>query len=128
MVRLSQLANVLVSLAALVGCVVAPPQSAEEQVRERAQERWDALVAGNVEAAYALLSPGARQARSFPAYRAMIKTGFWKRAVVDRVECPSSETCKVMVVVEYLYRGTLVSTPIFEDWVLSDQKWWAAAG
>ncbi len=115
-------------LACVTGCVTATPQSIEEQVRQRAQERWDALVAGNVERAYALLSPGARQARSLPAYRAMIKTGFWKRAVVDRVECQSSETCKVMVMVEYVYRGTLISSPIFEDWVLADQRWWAAAG
>jgi len=63
-------------LACVTGCVIVAPQSTEEQVRQRAQARWDALVAGNVEGAYALLSPGARQARSLPAYRAMIKTGF----------------------------------------------------
>jgi len=119
------LVGVLV-LACMTGCVTVVPQSAEEQVRRRAQERWDALVAGNVEAAYALLSPGARQARSLPTYRAMIKTGFWRRAVVDRVECQSSEKCKAVVMVEYLHRGMLVSTPFFEDWVLADREWWAA--
>lgn len=117
----------VLAVVSLTGCAAVSPPSVEEQVRARAQERWDALVAGNLEAAYALLSPGARQARSLPAYRATIRTGFWKRAVVDRVECSTAETCKVMVVVEYLYRGTPVSTPIFEDWVLSNRKWWAAA-
>lgn len=126
--RLGLVACWLLFLAGVTGCVTGPSGRVEEQVRQRAQERWDALVAGNVEAAYALLSPGARQARSLPSYRAMIKTGFWKRAVVDRVECPSSEMCKVVVVVEYLYRGSLVSSPVFEDWVLSEQRWWAAAG
>jgi hypothetical protein len=58
----------------------------------------------------------------------MIRLGFWKQAKVERVECPSAETCKVVVVVEYMFRGSLVPSPIKEEWVWRDRQWWAVAG
>lgn len=108
------------------GCVSAPglKGTAEERVRARAQERWDALIAGDVEKAYSYFSPGARQARSLASYRAMIRVGFWKSAKVESVECPSPGVCRVAVQVEYTFRGADLFSPVKEEWVLSDQQWW----
>lgn len=121
----------LAGAALLVACGVlqpgSPPQ-VEESVRARAQQRWDALLAGDVEKAYGFLSPGARQTRSFASYSAMIRKGFWAKAVVEGVVCPSTSVCKVTVVVDYNFRGSLVSSPVSEDWVFADGQWWAAAG
>lgn len=123
--------SAVVAVSLLVACSAPPtgsPLRVEEEVRVRAQQRWDALVAGDVEKAYGFLSPGARQARSLGTYSAVIRKGFWSKAVVERVDCPSPSVCKATVSVEYLFRGSRVASPVSEDWVLADGQWWAAAG
>jgi len=98
------------------------------EVRKLAQQRWDALVAGDIEKAYGFLSPGTRQARSLTSYRALIRVGFWQSAQVDQVECPSADVCKVVVMVEYVFRGSLVRSPLSESWVYREGRWWAVSG
>lgn len=116
----------------VAGCGSVPLEAAtsssEQKVGDRAQQRWDALVAGQVEKAYEFLSPGTRQARSLQSYKALIRLGFWREAKVERVECASQEQCKVTVVVKYLHRGSVISSPVFEDWVLVERQWWAVSG
>ena len=103
-------------------------ESAESRVKARAQHRWDALVAGEVERAYSFLSPGSRQARSLTSYRAVVRVGFWKGARVTRVDCPDQERCRVSVEVDYLFKGSAISSPVIEEWVFANGEWWAALG
>lgn len=113
---------------AVAGCAgsqaVKPAASDAEIVRQRAQERWDALVGGDVNKAYGFLSPGTRLANSLSAYSASVRPGLWKKVVVERVECPEADVCDAHLLVEYAYRGSRIATPMKESWVRSGGEWW----
>lgn len=116
----------------IVGCAATPDvvpaigakESASQAVARRAADRWEALVAGDVARAYTFLSPGSRQAYSKENYSALIRPGLWKKARVDRVECPEADRCEVEVQVEYVIRGMAVNTPLRETWTQSGAEWW----
>lgn len=114
------------ALALMAGCA-APFQgggaSREEVVRERAQQRWDALVSGDLEKAYGFLSPATRQVISLASYSSSIRAGFWKKATVERVECREADLCDVHLTVEYS-RGASVATPLRESWSHGGGQWW----
>jgi hypothetical protein len=120
--------SVSVGLAAvglLAACAGVPPaQPAAEMVKARAQERWDALVKGDVPKAYAFLSPGSRAVTDLESYRESIKRGFWKSAQVTGAECSSDEACEVTAEIEYAYRGSRVKSPLKETWVRQEKDWW----
>jgi hypothetical protein len=119
-----------VMLGVLVGCAGIPSDgistrsaSPEEIVAERAQKRWDALVAGDVEKAYAYLSPASRQIRSLAVYRSSLKIGFWKAAKVERVLCPETRLCEVHLIIEYV-QGFTIASPARESWAQTEGQWW----
>jgi len=108
----------------LAGCAGIPERTAEEAVRARAQERWDALVKGDIEKAYAFLSPGSRAVIDLRSYSETIRRGFWKSARVQQVECGSAEACDATSEIEYEYRGSRIKTPLKESWVRQEKDWW----
>jgi len=108
----------------LGGCATVPERPAEEVVRERAQQRWDALVKGDVEGAYRFLSPGSRQINTLEAYKSSIRRDFWKSAKVNKVTCTGGETCEVEAEVEYEFRRSRFKTPLAETWVKQESNWW----
>ena len=129
--RLGVLCAVLTGLfASVAGCASKATGlgAAESQVKARAQQRWDALVAGEVERAYSFLSPGTRQSRSLASYRALVRVGFWKGARVSSVYCPDQDRCKVSLEVDYVFKGSAIASPVVEEWVFADGEWWAALG
>ncbi|MDD5402904.1 MAG: hypothetical protein PHZ14_00010 [Sulfuricella sp.] len=109
----------------LGACATAPaPADASAEVRALAQARWDALVRGDVSAAYGYLSPASRASLSLLQYQQRIHVGFWKRAVVESVSC-EPEVCKVGVNITYDYQMAKgVETSLSESWVKEDGKWW----
>lgn len=119
--------------AVLLGaCATAPapsveapgPTDASAEVRGLAQGRWDALLRGDVTAAYAYLSPATQSAVSLLQYQQRIRVGFWRRAVVEAVTC-EPEVCKVGVTITYNYGQVKgVETPLSESWVKEGGKWW----
>lgn len=115
-------------LAAMVGllaaCAAIGTQSPQDVVRERAQARWDALVKGDFQAAYAYLSPGSREVLSEANYVAGLGRSFWKSAKVDKVECISDAACNVDATIEYEFQGRLIRTPLRESWVREGSQWW----
>src|SRR5258705_4087350 len=56
-------------------------------VKERSEARWQALIKGDLDAAYAYLSPGSKATTSIEAYRRQIRPGLWRAVKVDTVEC-----------------------------------------
>ena len=98
--------------------------NAADVVRERSQQRWDALVAGDVQKAYSFLSPGTREANTLSAYASNVKFGFWKKALVDRVDCPEADLCIVSLRVDYVHRGSRIESPTTESWIRSGGEWW----
>lgn len=95
----------------------------EQIVAERAQQRWDAMVAGDLTKAYGFLSPATRQVVTLVGYSSSTRAGFWKKAKVERVECPTAELCHVHLTVEYK-RGSTIATPLRESWTKSQGEWW----
>jgi hypothetical protein len=109
---------------AVAGCAAMKPQSPEEAVRERAQARWDALVKGDVKAAYAFLSPGSRAVMTSESYASSIRVGFWKSAQVNRVACENPEKCEAQATIEYEYNGQRLKAPVREVWIRERTDWW----
>jgi len=125
---LSALAGALTVLA--TGCAsLGVGQTADKIVLERAQARWDALVARNWNAAYPYL---------VPAYRALVPlsrygnqfTGpiQWEGAKATSAACEAKRcTVKVEVRFRTLLPGHLErssSTYVDEVWVLEDDGQW----
>jgi hypothetical protein len=111
-------------LAACSGSAAKKSQVPPEQaVRALAQERWDALVAGDVPKVYGYMSPAAREALSLEAFRGSIRVGFFQKAEVVKVDC-QPDVCDVQLQVAYVYRGSSIVTPVRESWIRSGDGWW----
>lgn len=108
----------------VAGCAVIAPKPPEQAVKERAQARWDALVRGDTKAAYQYMSPGSRSIITPEAFDASIRKGFWKSAVVDKVECGSPQSCDALATIEYEFQGMRTKTPLRETWIREGSEWW----
>lgn len=117
-------AVIAASLAVASGCALLDNRPPEEIVKARAQERWDALLSGNVEAAYGFLSPGSRAVMSLDAYRSGVRQGFWKAAKIEKVQCGGADSCEAQAAIEYQVRGSRVKTPLAETWIRQQGNWW----
>lgn len=116
----------LILASLLAACGSAPKQSQvppEQAVKALAQERWAALIAGDVPKVYGYMSPAAREALSLEAFRGAIRLGFFQKAEVVKVDC-QPEVCDVQLQVAYVYRGSSIVTPVRESWIRSGDGWW----
>lgn len=107
------------------------PLTPEQRVAQRANARWQAMIAGEYEKAYGYLSPGFRLKVKDFTYRNRFagKTTF-RSAKISGVVC-EQDSCQVTVDTEY----TVHAIPPFamdldrpgkdnERWVLLDKEWW----
>jgi hypothetical protein len=110
----------------LSGCSSPPP---EEEVGQRALERWQALIKRDMDKAYGYLSPGYRAVNSLKLYRAGIGNAVqWKEATLKNVSC-ADKTCEVTINIRYQYVARVAGKyegekPIKEKWTQVDGKWW----
>ncbi|MGZ5032671.1 MAG: hypothetical protein ACXWAC_05690 [Usitatibacter sp.] len=112
------------ALVGISGCAAFKPRPAEEIVMERAQARWDALVKGDLPAAYGFFSPGSRAVLTQEQYSNSIRLGFWKSAKVEKVECATQDSCFAHVAIEYEFQGRRTKTPLGETWIREGSDWW----
>lgn len=111
------------------GCagLVKEEVAAEKIVKTRAAERWQALIDGRLETAYAYLAPEYREAYSYKQYRNKVQgVGLWKKANVDNVTCSGMKcvatlTIYVTIVVGKGFGAMDSSSQLTEDW-LKDEK------
>jgi hypothetical protein len=106
------------------GCATLQPADYPKVVERRANERWGALIKGDLDTAYTYLSPATRQTTSLDSYRRSIKPGMWREARVSSVTCDGN-LCKAMVDVDYdhrLMKG--VQTQLTESWLIQDGNAW----
>ncbi|GIX34526.1 MAG: hypothetical protein KatS3mg126_0305 [Lysobacteraceae bacterium] len=126
--------RIALSLAALLlaGCAATGARQ-DVPAEVRAQERWDALLAGDFVKAWGYLSPGARSRGSAEAYAAQMKARpvRWKSAEVLGVECPEPELCKVTVKVGFTAPANMprvgklaASSAVIEKWIRLDGQWY----
>ncbi|MEJ5207643.1 hypothetical protein [Denitratimonas sp. CY0512] len=106
----------------------------EEAVAQRAQERWDAIIAKDYARAYEYLTPGTRATTPYEGYARRLLGGVairWTKADVDRVECTEPGVCEAKVYITYLVRPAQMGTgnlegysPVYEKWLRSDDGQW----
>jgi hypothetical protein len=118
--------GVVMGLAIVAACASVDSRPAPEAVKERAQARWNALMAGDTKAAYGYFTPTTRATLKYEDYAGNVKTGFWKAAKVDSVDCKTDGICTANATIEYDYKGGHVKTPIQETWIQEGRNWWYA--
>lgn len=114
----------------LAACASLGGGTPEEQVRQRATERWQALAGGQFSRAYNFNTPGFRAVVSPDAYRNRFGSAIsWLGAEVMRVNCAEAQKCLALVRVDYKLvlgrqKGGKLSTHIDETWLFEDGQWW----
>ena len=111
------------------GCAALPKLTPEEQVRVRAQEWLDALMAFDIEGAYQFTSPAYRSAHGLRHYaKAYAGRDMWRSAEISRIKCDvEGEFGQCVVTLSVTYRGfsmeTDMTTELPQQWVLVDGVW-----
>jgi hypothetical protein len=129
LVRLFFQAGVVALGVGLSGCAGlnadSSPEAKQKIVAERAEARWQLLIKGDLDAAYAYLSAASKTATPLQAYKARVRPGLWREATVEKVECKEQEvTCSVLMTITYdapvpggrMVKG--VQTPVTESWII----------
>jgi hypothetical protein len=119
-----------VATMALGGCAVfginkdSDPAAKQKVVAQRAEARWQSLIKGDLDAAYAYLSEGSKATTPLDVYKAKIRPGMWRQAKVEKVEC-EAEVCKVEMQITFdhkLMKG--IQTPLNESWIIEKGSAW----
>jgi hypothetical protein len=105
-----------------------PPEVKQATVKERAGARWAAMIKGDIDGAYAFLSPASRQTVSPEAFAARRGATKYTAATVESVSC-EAESCKVQIKLTYDYpvQGKImrgIQTPLTETWVFDKGNAW----
>ena len=100
------------------------PAAKQKVVAQRAEARWQSLIKGDLDAAYAYLSEGSKATTPLEVYKSKIRPGLWRQARVEKVEC-EAEVCKVEVQITFdhkLMKG--IQTPLNESWIIEKGSAW----
>jgi hypothetical protein len=114
----------------LSACASLGGKPPEEQVKQRATERWQALVGGQFSRAYSYNSPGFRAVVTPDGYRNRIGSAVtWLGAEVIRVNCSEADKCIALVRIDYKpvtgrQTAPKISTHVDETWLFEDRQWW----
>ena len=122
-----------VVLALLAGCAtVAPAPTTDDIIAERAQARWDALLARDYATAYSYYSPGFRSRASATDLEIKIRLQRvrWTAAKYRDHTC-TGDTCTVRVDVTYEVNAPVPGVSVWkgvqlieEHWVRTSGEWW----
>ena len=100
------------------------PAAKQKVVAQRAEARWQTLIKGDLDAAYAYMSEGSKATTPLAVYKAKIRPGLWRQAKVEKVEC-EAEVCKVQMQITFdhkLMKG--IQTPLNESWIIEKGSAW----
>ena len=120
----------LLATVTLVACATMDKADPQEQVRQRATQRWQALVAGEFSRAYNYNTPSFRAVVTPDGYRNRFGGAVnWKGAEVVRVTCPEADKCTARLRVDFKPvlsspKSPAVSTHMDETWLLENGQWW----
>lgn len=102
----------------------ASPEARADLVRQRAEARWDALMKGDVKAAYQYLSPASRAVTTLERYQAKINPAAFRAIKIERVTC-EGDGCRVRLWLTFDHRlMKQIETPIDETWVFDGGQAW----
>ncbi len=116
------------ALIALTGCASMKPVTPEEAVTSRANARWQALIAADIDKAYSLASPAYRAVTTVAGYRATFGGAVqWKAAEATKVTC-EADKCVALIKIEAKPIAGRVSLPLItyfeETWIREANQWW----
>lgn len=105
--------------------VSAAGQKKQHPSEERAVARWKAMIAKDLDSAYAFLSPGSKASNPLDLYKARIRALDWRGAEALGAEC-EGDTCKVSIrlTLNHSRVGGEVSTVLQETWIRDSGQWW----
>lgn len=120
----------LLAAAALTGCAALQPQSPEEIVAQRAQQRWELLKKKDFAGAWAYTQPGFRAVVPQAAYASRFGSQVsWKSTELQKVQC-QAERCTVtvrltsLVTIPGFGNNREIGTAAKEEWVRDEGQWW----
>lgn len=128
---LAALSMVLLAVLVLPGCA-SKPVTDDQVVAERAQARWDALLAGDLEGAYEYFSPGYRSTVSVIDFAVDLRTRRigWISAEYLEHNCEGSR-CTVKFDLGYRVRRPVPGLDVWngtdrieENWIKTKGQWW----
>jgi hypothetical protein len=115
----------------LTACATAP-ENTENSIAERAQDRWEALLAGDYETAYAFYSPGYRSTKSVVDFAIGVRSRRvrWTSAEYMEHSCLEN-SCTVLFNVGFTVNRPVPgmkkfegSNTVEEKWVKTEGQWW----
>lgn len=114
----------------LAACASLGPSTPETLVEQRANARWQALLAGKFDDAYTFNTPGYRALVTPDAYRGRAGSAVkWTGAKVHKVTCAQADKCEARIRIDFQpplgssASGTF-TTYITESWLLEADQWW----
>jgi hypothetical protein len=119
-----------VTVFSLLGCAGVAPRSdsassSESQVSARAEARWQAMAAKDLDKAYEFLSPGSKAAFPLALFKGRIRLLDWRPAKARSASC-DAEKCSVKLEVTFSDRRLRgeVTTVLEETWIKDVGNWW----
>ena len=95
----------------------------EQKVMVRAQARWDALIARNLDLAYTFISPAGRSTMPVDVYRGRVNPQYWRKVTVTDAKC-EADVCDVNLNIEFTVLEMPLSNVVSEKWILADGEWY----
>ncbi len=93
-------------------------------VENRAESRWKALIDGDLDKAYAFLSPGSRSAMNVDEYKKQHRIGFYRGVKLQSADC-NVEVCTVKLMLTYDFKTLKgIVTPVTEKWIIEQGQAW----
>jgi hypothetical protein len=126
------IAALAVTALLMLGACATTGKGIEETVTQRAQARWDALLADDVETAWGYFTPGYRSGLSLSGYYRRLAAMRLKYTGARALESDCSEnSCKVRISVDYSVFGAVpgvkrydMTSNVTEDWIFTDGDWY----
>jgi hypothetical protein len=103
----------------------------EAELRERIQARWDAVVSGKLDKAYAFENPEYRKGHTEQEYREEFGRRIrWHVATLKDLRYDRADEVEAVITLEYSFalsgggQMARTSSDITERWDYSDGEWW----
>lgn len=102
----------------------ATDEAKQAAVTQRVNERWKAIIGGDVEKSYGMLSAGSKATTTLDGYRKKARLSGFTQAGVQSATC-TGEICKVTVKVTLNTRKMNgLQVPETETWILEKGEYW----
>lgn len=91
---------------------------------ERSNARWQAMIKGDFQTAYDMMTDASRKAVTLERFRGRSRSVVFREAKVQKVSC-DAESCKVEVFVTYDHpKMKGVGFPATETWIIERGAFW----